>query len=116
MKQFHIVTIVAAALVAGCSCDPHITVPISEIDGLTEPRALELTRSALRAAGLDADSFTPIPYWPDSPSLFASNRMDPETGYVLWKDAAHDSGLVWDYSVSIRRHDDKAVITVRRPK
>jgi hypothetical protein len=116
MNRSNILAFLAVAVLAGCSSDPHITVPISEIDGLTETRAIELTRSALVAAKLDPDDFAPTPYWSTSPSLFASNRLDPETGYVLWKDTSRDTGLTWDYMVSIRRHDAEAVITVTKPK
>ena len=116
MNRSRMITLLAVALLAGCSSDPHITVPVSEIDGLTEARAINLTRSALVAAKLDPDEFAPTPYWPTSPSLFASNGPDPETGYVLWKDIVRDTGLTWDYMVSIRRNEDEAVITVRRPK
>jgi hypothetical protein len=111
-----LVLLLVAILSTGCAMWPRTHYPVSELHGLTEDRAIEMTREGLRGVGLDADAFSPVPFRHESPTLFARNELDPETGYVLWKNTAEDSGRVWDYSVEIRRERDRAVVTVHRPK
>ena len=83
---------------------------------MTEQKAISLTRAALGHAGFDATAFAPVPFWNNSSALFASNTMDPCTGYVLWKNTNQVSGLTFDFSVDIRRGNGTAVMTVSRPK
>lgn len=106
----------AAILLGGCSFENEMTIRSSEISGLTEDRAIELTRSALQHANLVADGIRPVPFQPASAKLFASNSLDPDTGYVLWKNTVKDSGAVWDFIVTIRKKGDLAVITISEGK
>ncbi|MBA4104182.1 MAG: hypothetical protein C0485_00360 [Pirellula sp.] len=92
---------------------PH-TFPIDASAPLTEPLAIAYARRALIAEGINAPLMKPVQYWPDSQfkdtdneRLFARNRINPNTGYIIWNVGRH---------VRIERVDQQVTCRVYTPK
>ncbi len=82
---------------------------------LTEELAIQFTRQALVDDDKATAKMVPEPYWPDSQfenpeeaeRLFARNRIDSNSGYVIWSVGYH---------VRIEREGAQIVCRVYKPK
>ena len=75
----------------------HVRLPARFSGPVTELLAVQGTREALLATGLDAERFEPVAY-DHGGRLFARNASAPRDGYVLWR--APGRQRVFDYVVS----------------
>jgi hypothetical protein len=64
--------------ILGCARSQVLSVPVREIDGLSDERAIALTRMAIAEAGINPDFYTPVHFSPVSSCGFS-----PEMIWIL---------------------------------
>ncbi len=63
----------------------RVTLHADGVAPLTESKAIELSREALRRVGEDTNLFEPATYDHEHTQFYARNTLTPFSGYVLWR-------------------------------
>jgi hypothetical protein len=114
--RYSFLVVVLAFALAGCSM--KYSFPLPSDQPLTEAVAVEMSRNALKEAGVEVSKYQAVPFAsegsPAGEQLFARNSNERDRGYVLWRESG--TALEWSYQVYVSRKGDKVVCEVLKAK
>jgi hypothetical protein len=117
-RVLRLLAVFVCLFTSGCTGGSYVYT-VDEGTALTETLAVELSRRALDASGVDTSRATPVPYGGKSgdgavAELFARNTTDANRGHVLWKIAGQPGE--YQYSVAVERTGDRVECRVAPAK
>ncbi|MEN9576106.1 MAG: hypothetical protein RL514_3961 [Verrucomicrobiota bacterium] len=86
--------------------------PFPKQQVLDEAVAIEMSRKGLEAARIDLTGATPMPFYPDKPTIYMLNGINPNSGQVQWKVPSVGTPRRTHFSVTVERVGSEIVVTL----